>query len=148
MPVRRARPLWFWYLPSVLLLVVAGNQLALRLTLLDILLRPIGNWFLQPLLLGSAAVGVALPGQLQRPPLWIALTALTALRVTINSDVRFFSVIWSRSASFSFTAKYLGQTGCCASPAQSEPLAPILEPHTSLCSSQAAVIRKEGNTEC
>jgi hypothetical protein len=51
MPVRRARPLWFWYLPSVLLLVVAGNQLALRLTLLDILLRPIGNWFLQPLLL-------------------------------------------------------------------------------------------------
>jgi len=34
--------------------------LALRLTLLDFLLRPVGSWFLQPLLLGLAAIGVAL----------------------------------------------------------------------------------------
>jgi len=59
-------------------------NLALRLTLLDILLRPIGNWVLQPLFLGIAAVGVALPGQLHRPPLWTVLSVLTALRVIIN----------------------------------------------------------------
>ena len=59
-------------------------HLALRLTLLAILLRPIGNWFLQPALLGVAAIGVALPGQLRRLPLWIALSALTALRVILN----------------------------------------------------------------
>ena len=35
-------------------------------------------------LLGLAAIGVTLPGQLRRPPLWIALTTLTALRVILN----------------------------------------------------------------
>lgn len=59
-------------------------NLALRLTLLTLLLRPIGDWFLHPLFLGLAAIGIALPGQLRRPPLWIALTTLTALRVTTN----------------------------------------------------------------
>lgn len=59
-------------------------NLALRLTLLDILLRPIGNWFLQPALLGLAAVGVALPGQLRRPPLWIILTLFTAIRLLLG----------------------------------------------------------------
>ena len=59
-------------------------NLALRLTLLDILLRPIGNWVLQPLFLGIAAVGVALPGQRRHPPLWTVLSVLTALRVTFN----------------------------------------------------------------
>jgi len=59
-------------------------NLALRLTLLDILLRPIGNWMLQPLILGLAIIGVALPGQLRRPPLWIALTMLAVLRVGLN----------------------------------------------------------------
>lgn len=29
MPVPRAQPLWLWYLPSLLLLVIAGNQLRL-----------------------------------------------------------------------------------------------------------------------
>lgn len=59
-------------------------NLALRLTLLDILLRPIGSWFLQPALLGLAAVGVALPGQLRRPPLWIILTLFTAMRLLLG----------------------------------------------------------------
>ncbi len=59
-------------------------NLALRLTLLDILLRPIGNWFLQPVFLGVAAIGVLLPRQLRRLPLWIALTVLAALRVLLN----------------------------------------------------------------
>ncbi len=32
MPAPRAQPLWFWYLPSLLLLIVAGNQLRLVAT--------------------------------------------------------------------------------------------------------------------
>jgi len=59
-------------------------NLALRLTLLDILLRPIGNWFLQPVFLGVAAIGVALPHQIRQLPLWIILSTLTALRVIFN----------------------------------------------------------------
>jgi hypothetical protein len=59
-------------------------NLALRLTLLDLLLRPIGDWFLRPAILGLAAFGVALPGQLRRPWLWIVLALLTLLRVLLN----------------------------------------------------------------
>ncbi|MBI3800620.1 MAG: hypothetical protein HY268_27035 [Deltaproteobacteria bacterium] len=59
-------------------------NLALRLTLLEILLRPIGNWFLQPIFLGIAALGVALPRQIRWLPLWIALFVLAALRVLLN----------------------------------------------------------------
>lgn len=59
-------------------------HLALRLTLLDLLLRPIGDWFFRPLLLVLATLGVVLPGQLRRPLLWIVLAVLTMLRVILN----------------------------------------------------------------
>src|SRR5215510_6427632 len=58
--------------------------LALRLTLLDLLLRPIGDWFFRPIILGLATLGVVLPGQLRRPELWIVLAILTTLRVILN----------------------------------------------------------------
>ena len=53
----------------------------LRLTLLDLLLHPVGNWAIRPCILSLAAIGLLLPGQLQRPRLWVALTMLTGLRV-------------------------------------------------------------------
>jgi hypothetical protein len=59
-------------------------NLALRLTLLDLLLRPIGDWFFRPAILGLAALGVMLPSQLRRPLLWIVLAILTLLRVILN----------------------------------------------------------------
>ena len=59
-------------------------HLALRLTLLDLLLRPIGDWFFRPVLLVLATLGVVLPGQLRRPLLWIVLAVLTMLRVILN----------------------------------------------------------------
>jgi hypothetical protein len=59
-------------------------NLALRLTLLDLLLRPIGDWFFRPVILGLAAFGVVLPGQLRRPLLWTLLAILTLLRVILN----------------------------------------------------------------
>ncbi|HJY83985.1 MAG TPA: hypothetical protein VKK81_23230 [Candidatus Binatia bacterium] len=58
--------------------------LALRLTLLALLLRPIGNWMIRPLILGLAALGVALPGLLRKPWLWFTLAVLTGLRVVLD----------------------------------------------------------------
>ena len=55
-------------------------DLALRLTLLDLLLRPIGEWQIRPVILALAGVGLLIPGWLRRPPLWFALAGLTALR--------------------------------------------------------------------
>jgi len=59
-------------------------NLALRLTLLELLLRPIGDWFFRPIIVGLATLGVVLPGQLRRPVLWIVLAILTTLRVTLH----------------------------------------------------------------
>ena len=59
-------------------------NLALRLTLLDLLLRPIGDWFLRPVILGLATLGIVLPGQLRHPLVWIFLAILTTLRVILN----------------------------------------------------------------
>jgi hypothetical protein len=58
-------------------------DLALRLTLLDLLLQPIGDWTLRPLILALAALGLLLPGAHRQPALWLALTGLTALRVAL-----------------------------------------------------------------
>jgi hypothetical protein len=59
-------------------------DLALRLTLLDLLLRPIGDWRIRPALLAIAGAGLLIPGWLRRPPLWFALAGLTALRFWID----------------------------------------------------------------
>jgi len=55
-------------------------DLALRLTLLDLLLRPIGDWNVRPAILAIAAAGLLIPNWLRKPPLWFALAGLTALR--------------------------------------------------------------------
>jgi hypothetical protein len=59
-------------------------NLALRLTLLSVLLRPIGAGLVRPCILGLAAAGLLLPGLLRRPGLWMALTVLTGLRVILD----------------------------------------------------------------
>ncbi len=67
---------------------VLGNSstfdLALRLTLLDLLLRPVGDWSVRPFVLALAAAGLLVPGWLRRPGLWLLLTALTTLRVILD----------------------------------------------------------------
>jgi hypothetical protein len=55
--------------------------LGLRLTLLDLLLRPIGGPWIRPLSLALAALGLLVPVLLERPGLWLALAALAAARV-------------------------------------------------------------------
>ena len=59
-------------------------DLVLRLTLLDLLWRPIGNWALRPVILLLAAIGLVFPNQLRRPGLWAMLTVLTGLRVVLD----------------------------------------------------------------
>ena len=56
-------------------------NLALRLTLLVLLLRPIGAGWLRPSLLVLAAAGLVVPGALRQPALWLALALLAAWRV-------------------------------------------------------------------
>jgi hypothetical protein len=62
----------------------AAVELALRLTLLDLLLRPIGDEFLRPLILGIAASGLLFRRATRLPALWWSLAALTGLRVAID----------------------------------------------------------------
>jgi hypothetical protein len=56
-------------------------SLALRLTLLLLLLRPVGSGWLRPSLLSLAVAGLLLPGALRHPALWLALALLAAWRV-------------------------------------------------------------------
>ena len=60
---------------------VEGVDLALRLTLLTLLLRQIGTGVVRPLILGLAVLGLLLPRLLRHPGIWIALTVLTGVRV-------------------------------------------------------------------
>jgi hypothetical protein len=59
---------------------IGSVDLALRLTLLDLLLRPIGSWQIRAALLLLAGAGLLVPGWLRRPGLWFALAILTAVR--------------------------------------------------------------------
>ncbi len=59
-------------------------ELALRLTLLALLLHPIGTGYLRPAILALAAAGLVLPRLLRHPALWLGLTALTVSRVVLD----------------------------------------------------------------
>ena len=59
-------------------------DLALRLTLLDLLFQPVGDWTLRPFVLVLAGAGLLIPGWLRRPPLWLGLVLLTGLRVILD----------------------------------------------------------------
>jgi hypothetical protein len=52
--------------------------------LLELLLRPIGDWKLRPLILTLAGAGLLFPGLLRRRELSLALAGLTALRVLLS----------------------------------------------------------------
>ena len=56
-------------------------DLTLRLTLLDLLLRPIGDWTIRPAVLALAAAALVVPHWLRRPGIWLALAVLTGMRV-------------------------------------------------------------------
>ena len=59
-------------------------DLVLRLTLLDLLLRPVGGPGVRAALLALAAAGFVLPKLLRAPPLWWAITFLVTVRVLLD----------------------------------------------------------------
>ena len=59
-------------------------DLALRLTLLDLLLRPVGGEIVRPLILGVAAAELLFRPALRSPAIWGSLAALTGLRVILD----------------------------------------------------------------
>ena len=59
-------------------------DLALRLTLLDLLLRPVGNWALRPAIVALAVVALLQARWLRLPQLWFAIAALAGLRVLLD----------------------------------------------------------------
>ena len=58
--------------------------LILRLTLVDLLLRPGGTWVVRPATLAIAALGLLAPAVLRAPIAWLALAGLTGWRVVAD----------------------------------------------------------------
>ena len=73
-------------------------DLALRLTLLDLILKPIGDWRIRFLILFLSCIGFIFPGQLRNPLIWAGLTILTALRLyfswPINDNHAYLLTYW------------------------------------------------------
>ena len=59
-------------------------ELAAKLTLLALLLSPVGNWFIRPFTLGLSVMGLLVPGLWRSPSLWVALALLTGIRFYID----------------------------------------------------------------
>ncbi|HVY55324.1 MAG TPA: hypothetical protein VHC46_06170 [Thermodesulfobacteriota bacterium] len=59
-------------------------DLALRLTLLDLLLRPVGSPAMRPFTLAVAALGLLIPGFFRSKLVWTSLAFLTGLRVLLD----------------------------------------------------------------
>ena len=56
-------------------------ETALRLTAIALLLRPMGPWFVRPMVLGAAALALIYPRVLRMSGLWGAVAFLIALRI-------------------------------------------------------------------
>ena len=59
-------------------------ELAAKLTLLALLLSPVGNWYIRPFTLGLSVMGLLIPGLWRSPSLWVALALLTGIRFYID----------------------------------------------------------------
>jgi hypothetical protein len=59
-------------------------ELAAKLTLLALLLSPVGSWFIRPFTLGLSVMGLLIPGLWRSPALWLALALLTGVRFYID----------------------------------------------------------------
>lgn len=59
-------------------------ELAAKLTLLALLLSPVGNWFIRPFTLSLSVMGLLIPGLWRSPSLWVALALLTGIRFYID----------------------------------------------------------------
>ena len=90
-------------------------DLSLRLTLLDLILKPIGDWRIRFFILLLSCIGFIFPGQLRNPLIWAGLTVFTALRVyfswPLNDNHAFLLTYWCLAVTICLlsddTKKYL-----------------------------------------
>jgi len=61
-----------------------GPDLALRLTLIDLLFGPVGSWSVRPFVMLLAAAGLLHRAVLRSPATWLSLAALTGWRVVAD----------------------------------------------------------------
>jgi hypothetical protein len=84
------------------------TELALRLLLLALLLQPIGQRWLRPVALATAALGLLSPRALRHPAFWTALTCLAALRIAsgwpTNDNHAYLLVYWCIAAALATLA--------------------------------------------
>jgi hypothetical protein len=66
------------------LLAMERGDLALRLLLVALLLQPVGDRWLRPLIVGVAAFGLLAPGAVRSTLLWSGLAGLAALRIVLD----------------------------------------------------------------
>jgi hypothetical protein len=66
------------------LLAMDRSDLALRLLCLALLLQPVGDRWLRPLIVGLAGLGLLAPAAVRSAALWLALAALAALRIALD----------------------------------------------------------------
>ena len=59
-------------------------EIALRLTAVELLLRPLGAWTTRPLALGLAALAVLFPRILRAPATWLCLAALIGVSIALD----------------------------------------------------------------
>ena len=59
-------------------------DLALRLTAIALLLRPMGPWFVRPAVLAAAALVLISPRALRTPVIWAAVAALVGVRIAAD----------------------------------------------------------------
>jgi len=82
--------------------------LALRLTLVALLLHPIGSGMLRPAFLALAVAGLVLPRILHHPALWLALAALAGGRVVagwpLADNHAYLLAYWALAAGLSLLA--------------------------------------------
>jgi len=73
-------------------------DLSLRLTLLDLILKPIGDWRIRFFILLLSCIGFVFPGQLRNPFIWGGLTIFTGMRVyfswPLNDNHAYLLIYW------------------------------------------------------
>lgn len=92
---------------------MSAFDLALRLTLLDLLLRPVGDSSVRPLTLAFAALGLLIPGQFRSRLVWVPITMLTGVRVALDwplpDNHAFLLFYWCLAVSMSLYSRDPGR---------------------------------------
>jgi hypothetical protein len=88
-------------------------EIPLRLTAIALLLRPMGPWFVRPVILAAAAVVLVSPRALRTPAVWTALSVLVAVRIAddwpLADNHIYLLAYWTLAIALSFRAADVSQ---------------------------------------